>query len=135
MIIVFPDAFTKYDGAMYSNSPTTGDWETFITKDLVNYIDSHYRSIPTRESRGLAGHSMGGYGAWRIGMKHPEVYTAIYPMSCVSTMHHRPSRCWRCVNVRLAASDRRSPQPRRTAKMARSRSPFSVVMSGAFRSV
>jgi len=86
MIIVFPDAFSKYDGSMYSNSPTTGDWETFITKDLVNYVDSHYRTIPTRESRGLAGHSMGGYGAWRIGMKHPEVYTAIYPMSSCCLM-------------------------------------------------
>ncbi len=88
MILVHPDSYTKYDGSMYSNSPTTGDWETFITQDLVNYIDSHYRTIPTRASRGLAGHSMGGYGTFRIGMKHPEVYAAIYPMSSCCLMNN-----------------------------------------------
>ena len=45
MIIVFPDSHTIYNGSMYSNSPTTGDWETFITEDLIHYIDSHYRTI------------------------------------------------------------------------------------------
>src|SRR5579885_628462 len=70
MILVHPDAFTIYNGSMYSNSPTTGDWEDFIAHDLVSYIDSHYRTITTREGRGLAGHSMGGYGTVRIGMKH-----------------------------------------------------------------
>jgi enterochelin esterase-like enzyme len=81
MIVVFPDSYTRYDGSMYSNSPTTGDWETFVTEDLINYIDSHYRTLASRESRGLAGHSMGGYGTLRIGMKYPEVYGAIYAMS------------------------------------------------------
>jgi hypothetical protein len=39
-----------------------------------NDIDAHYRTISSVASRGLAGHSMGGYGAMRIGMKHPEVF-------------------------------------------------------------
>ena len=34
MIVVIPDAFTKYSGSMFSNSPTIGDWETFIAQDL-----------------------------------------------------------------------------------------------------
>ena len=59
---------------MYSNSPTTGDWERFIAEDLVAYMDSHYRTLANRMSRGLAGHSMGGYGALRIGMKRPDVF-------------------------------------------------------------
>jgi S-formylglutathione hydrolase len=88
MILVFPDAFTKYNGSMYSSSPTTGDWETFITRDLVEYIDGHYRTIANRESRGLAGHSMGGYGAFRIGMKFPEVYSSVYPMSSCCLMNN-----------------------------------------------
>jgi S-formylglutathione hydrolase FrmB len=55
---------------------------------VVAYIDGHYRTIPERASRGLAGHSMGGYGASRIGMKHPEVFGALYIMSpcCMSPM-------------------------------------------------
>ena len=46
MILVNPDAFNKYNGSMYSSSPTNGDWETFITQELVAYVDSHYRTSP-----------------------------------------------------------------------------------------
>jgi enterochelin esterase-like enzyme len=88
MILVFPDSYTIYNGSMYSNSPTTGNWETFITEDLINYIDTHYRTLASRESRGLAGHSMGGYGTFRIGMKYPELYAAIYPMSSCCLMNN-----------------------------------------------
>jgi enterochelin esterase-like enzyme len=81
MILVSPDAYSLHTGSFYSNSKTTGDWETFIAVELVSYIDSHYRTIPDRMSRGLAGHSMGGYGTFRIGMKHPEVFSSLYAMS------------------------------------------------------
>jgi enterochelin esterase-like enzyme len=81
MIIVLPDSKTVHNGSMYSSSPTTGDFERFIAQDVVGYIDAHYRTIPKRTSRGLAGHSMGGYGASRIGMKHPEVFGSLYIMS------------------------------------------------------
>src|SRR6202000_993985 len=60
MIVVLPDSKTVHDGSMYSRSPTTGNFEDFIAHDVVSYIDAHYRTIPTRESRGLVGHSMGG---------------------------------------------------------------------------
>jgi enterochelin esterase-like enzyme len=81
MIIVMPNAYSLYEGSMYSNSATTGDWEAYVAKDLVNYIDFHYRTIADRDSRGLAGHSMGGYGTLRIGMKYSEVFAALYAMS------------------------------------------------------
>jgi S-formylglutathione hydrolase FrmB len=86
MIVVLPDSKTVHNGSMYSSSVTTGDFENFIARDLVAYIDSHYRTIAARESRGLVGHSMGGYGATRIGMKHPEVFGSLYIMSpcCLS---------------------------------------------------
>jgi S-formylglutathione hydrolase FrmB len=80
-IIVLPDAFTAYSGSMYSNSPTTGDWEGYVADDLVTQIDGRYRTLATRESRGLAGHSMGGYGTMRIGMKRPDTFAALYAMS------------------------------------------------------
>ena len=88
MIVVLPDSKTVYNGSMYSSSSTTGDFEKFIWHDVVTYIDAHYRTLPHRESRGLAGHSMGGYGASRIGMKHPDVFGALYIMSpcCMSPM-------------------------------------------------
>ena len=86
MIVVLPDSKTIHNGSMYSSSVTTGDFEQFIAHDLVAYLDSHYRTIPQRESRGLVGHSMGGYGATRIGMKHADVFGSLYIMSpcCLS---------------------------------------------------
>lgn len=90
-IIVMPDAFTRFGGSFYSNSPVIGDWESFIAKDLVGYIDANYRSIATREGRGLSGHSMGGYGTLRIGMKYPEVFNALYAMSAGALLDTIPS--------------------------------------------
>ena len=86
MIVVLPDSKTVHNGSMYSSSVTTGDFEQFIARDLVAYIDAHYRTIPNRRSRGLVGHSMGGYGATRIGMKHSDVFGSLYIMSpcCLS---------------------------------------------------
>jgi S-formylglutathione hydrolase len=79
MILVHPDAHTLYAGSMYSDSPTTGNGEDYITHDLVAYIDSHYRTITTPESRGLAGHSMGGYGTLRLAMKYPGIFPVSTP--------------------------------------------------------
>jgi len=90
MMIVMPNAYTRYQGSMYSTSLATGDWEDFIARDLVEYVDSHYRTIPNRLGRGLAGHSMGGYGTLRIGMKHPDVFSSIYALSaCCMALNDR----------------------------------------------
>jgi len=92
MIVVLPDSKTVHNGSMYSSSVTTGDFEQFIAHDLVTYIDAHYRTIANRQSRGLVGHSMGGYGASRIGMKHADVFGSLYIMSpcCLSPRTEPP---------------------------------------------
>jgi S-formylglutathione hydrolase FrmB len=91
LIVVTPNAYSLHKGSMYSNSVTTGDWESFVADDLVAYIDGHYRTIAKRMSRGLAGHSMGGYGAVRIGMKRPDVFSSLYIMSaCCLTANSNP---------------------------------------------
>ena len=88
LIMVMPDGFSKLRGGFYSSSPTVGDYESFVAEDLVEWVDGNYRTIATRASRGLAGHSMGGYGTARIAMKHPEVFSSIYMMSacCLDPM-------------------------------------------------
>ena len=88
MILVNPDAYTIYNGSMYSSSVTIGDWESFIADDLVSYVDSHYRTIANRESRGIGGHSMGGYGTIRIGMKRPDVFSSMYIMSACCLLNN-----------------------------------------------
>jgi S-formylglutathione hydrolase FrmB len=91
-IVVTPSAYTLHKGSMYSNSPTTGDWEKFVAEDLVAYMDKNYRTLPSRLSRGLAGHSMGGYGALKIGMKRPDVFGALYIMSACCLAANRNPR-------------------------------------------
>ncbi len=93
MIVVLPDSKTIHNGSMYSSSVTTGDFENFIARDVVAYIDTHFRTIPKRTSRGLVGHSMGGYGATRIGMKHSDVFGSVYIMSpcCLSPRQAGPA--------------------------------------------
>lgn len=81
MIVVMPNAYNRFKGSMYASSATVGDWETFIAKELVSHIDANYRTLAKQESRGLAGHSMGGYGTMRLGMKYPEVFSSIYALS------------------------------------------------------
>ena len=99
-IVVLPDSKTVHNGSMYSSSVTTGNFEMYIAHDVVAYMDAHYRTIPNRAARGLVGHSMGGYGASRIGMKHSDVFGSLYIMSpcCMSPMGARPANANRPAN-------------------------------------
>jgi len=80
-IMVIPDQKTSYDGSFYSNSEVFGNWEDFTVFDLVSYMDTHYRTLAKKESRGITGHSMGGYGALKHAMKHPDVFSSVYAIS------------------------------------------------------
>src|ERR1044072_4952980 len=113
MIVVLPDSKTLHNGSMYSSSVTTGDFENFIAHDLVAYIDAHYRTLPNRESRGLVGHSMGGYGATRIGMKQADVFGSLYIMSpcCLSPRVAGP------LNPELAKTIEEVKTPQDAAKL------------------
>ncbi len=81
MILVIPNGSTPFGGSFYVNSPVSGGWENYITRDLVAYVDSTYRTIASPGSRGIAGHSMGGYGALNLAMLHPDVYGSVYSIS------------------------------------------------------
>lgn len=80
-IMVVPDQKTSYDGSFYSNSGVFGNWEDFTAFDLVEYMDKNYRTIATKESRGITGHSMGGYGALKLAMHHPDIFSSVYALS------------------------------------------------------
>lgn len=81
MVLVFPNANNALEGSMYLSSPTIGDYETYLTSELVAYIDANYRTLPARESRGIAGCSMGGDGAIHLAFKYPDVYGAVAGIS------------------------------------------------------
>jgi len=88
VIMVIPDGHSRLRGGFYSSGPTVGDYESFVARDLVGWVDANYRTLAKPESRGLAGHSMGGYGTIRIAMKNPGVFSSIYMMSacCLDPM-------------------------------------------------
>lgn len=81
MIIVMPNAHNALGGSFFANSPVTGQWEDFIVRDLVRWTDRSYRTVRSRSGRGIAGHSMGGFGALRIALRNPDTYSAVYAMS------------------------------------------------------
>ena len=124
MIVVLPDSKTAHNGSMYSSSVTTGDFERYVSDDVVAYIDAHYRTIPDRKSRGLVGHSMGGYGATRIGMKHADVFGSLYIMSpcCLSARPAGPAEHGPREGGREAMkSPADSAKPRRSSRVRSSR--------------
>ncbi len=82
-IVVMPDAGTRLGGAWYASSPVSGDWEEFIAGDLVRFVDSRFRTRAGPSGRGLAGQSMGGYGALRIALLRPGTFGAVLAMSPV----------------------------------------------------
>jgi putative tributyrin esterase len=51
-------------------------YDEYITRDLVAYVDGQYRTRADRAHRGIAGLSMGGYGAFKLAFAYPEVFAA-----------------------------------------------------------
>ena len=88
VILVMPDGHSKLKGGFYSNSPTVGNYQDMVGIDLVKWVDANYRTIASREGRGLSGHSMGGYGTLRIGMTYPQTFDSLFAMSacCLAPM-------------------------------------------------
>jgi enterochelin esterase family protein len=77
LILVMPDCFTRFGGSQYVDSTATGRYETHLVRELVPWVDARYRTLPTREHRGIAGKSSGGFGALRLGMLHADVFGAV----------------------------------------------------------
>ena len=78
VIVVKPDgSIGPWAGSCYTNSELYGNFEDYIVYDLVEFIDSAYKTIPARDKRTIWGGSMGGYGSMKLGLKHPDIYCAI----------------------------------------------------------
>lgn len=81
MIVVQPLSFLPNgDNSLYFNHGPGTDgkpWADYIWKDVVDYIDSSYRTLAQRESRAIGGFSFGGQGALSLGLTHPEVFSVV----------------------------------------------------------
>jgi S-formylglutathione hydrolase len=64
----------------------TVKYETYITHDLVGWVDGKYKTIATKAGRGIAGLSMGGFGALMLSMRHPDLFAAAASHSGVDAL-------------------------------------------------
>jgi Putative esterase len=84
-ILVAVDMNTALGSSWFVNSSATGNWDDFMVQELVPYIDANFKTLANRDSRGIAGIFIGGYGAIRFGMEHPDVFGSVYAMHPVGT--------------------------------------------------
>lgn len=80
MMVVVVSGQNLLGGSFYVNSPVSGNWEDFVVTDVVDYIDQNYRTLADVNSRGIAGFSMGGFGALNLALRHPDRFSAVYAL-------------------------------------------------------
>ncbi|CAN5279376.1 alpha/beta hydrolase-fold protein [soil metagenome] len=74
MIAVLPDCFTHFGGSQYINSTATGNYEDYLVKEIVPFVDETFSTIKDKNSRAVMGKSSGGYGALIMAMRHARVF-------------------------------------------------------------
>lgn len=77
VIVVAVDTRSRTGSTYLTDNATNGLWDTFFTRDLIPFIDAHYRTLPGREARAVAGHSTGGFNAVSYGLRHPQLIGVI----------------------------------------------------------
>ncbi|NLI15835.1 MAG: esterase family protein [candidate division Zixibacteria bacterium] len=89
MFVILPDADNTFGGSFYVNSPVdsalmqsfSGRYEDYIVNDIMGFVNTHLRVNQTAAGQGISGHSMGGYGAYRIAMDYPDLFGSVSAMS------------------------------------------------------
>ena len=77
MIVACPDCMTALGGSQYVDSAAVGNYETFVVREVVPFLDARFRTFGEARRRGVVGKSSGGYGALMLAMKHPDVFGAL----------------------------------------------------------
>jgi len=108
-IVVAPDYTTPGIGSFFADSPVAGRFEEHTLREVVPYIDAHYRTLATAESRGITGDQLGAYGAMRYAFRHPDVFSVVYGMhpygsgSGIVPMQSRPD--WNRIHAAKGYAD------------------------------
>ncbi|MGJ8690667.1 MAG: alpha/beta hydrolase [Gammaproteobacteria bacterium] len=77
LILVMPDAGNTWF-VNYAESESGKDqWEDYLIEDVIGHVDANFRTINRREGRSIAGLSMGGFGAFSLGLRHPEMFISL----------------------------------------------------------
>jgi S-formylglutathione hydrolase FrmB len=76
-VVVYVDAWTRYGGSQFVDSPGTGAYHSYLCDEVVPWVDARYRTIADRESRAISGKSSGGFGAMITPMLRPDLFGAL----------------------------------------------------------
>ncbi|WP_086933961.1 alpha/beta hydrolase [Agarilytica rhodophyticola] len=109
-IFVAGDFTTTYgSGTFFGNNAVGGRWEDHIVEELVPEIDRRYRTLAKSESRVISGDFFGGYGALRIAMHHPNIFSSVYASHPVGTGYGKriisPFPNWELLNTAKSYDD------------------------------
>jgi putative tributyrin esterase len=87
LIVIMPDGGRGWYADSKSNPRMA--YETFITQDLIEFVDSTFQTRAERAGRAVAGLSMGGYGAFKLALQHPDLFCAAVSFSGAVDMRYR----------------------------------------------
>jgi S-formylglutathione hydrolase FrmB len=76
-LVVYVDAWTKYGGSQFVDSPGTGPYHSYLCDEVVPWVDAHYRTLAGAPHRGIMGKSSGGFGAMITPMLRPDLFGAL----------------------------------------------------------
>jgi hypothetical protein len=90
-IVVYVDAWTRYGGSQFVDSPGTGQYHSYLCNEVVPWVDAHYRTLDAAAHRAITGKSSGGFGAMITPMLRPDLFGALathagdslYELSCI----------------------------------------------------
>ncbi|WP_329475507.1 alpha/beta hydrolase-fold protein [Kribbella sp. NBC_01484] len=107
MIVVYVDAFTKYGGSQYVDSPGTGRYHSYLCDEVVPWVDARYRTVADRNHRAIAGKSSGGLGAMITSMLRPDLFAAFATHSgdALSEAQYIPHFLWAVRHLRAYDGD------------------------------
>lgn len=84
-IFVAADYSSPTLGSWFENSPTSGMWLDYTIKEVIPFVESRFRTIKHRDSRAVVGEFTGGYGALKLAMMHPDLFSVVYALHPVGT--------------------------------------------------
>lgn len=108
LILVLPDAGNTWFVNYASSVEGKDQWEDYLIEDVIGHVDTNYRTVDERAGRALAGLSMGGFGAFSLGLRHPEMFVSLGSTS--GALNFARDRAEAIAAGKILDRDARSPE-------------------------
>lgn len=106
LVMPFGSTGTFTDKEWVDGAAPGNGWGTFVSRDVVRYVDAHYRTVRARAARAIVGLSEGGYGAIDIALHHPDEFSVVESWSG----YERPDKLRSIFGPKLQLLARNDPQ-------------------------